>query len=52
MAVEEDQSVAFAEYGPPSFFPRLSRFRCGTVSADAVYGAVDEGEICGMPASE
>lgn len=37
LAVEEDQSVAFAEYGPPSFFPRLSRFRCGTVSADAVY---------------
>lgn len=37
LAMEEDQSVAFAEYGPPSFFPRLSRFRCGTVSADAVY---------------
>lgn len=37
LAMEEGQSVAFAEYGPPSFFPRLSRFRCGTVSADAVY---------------
>jgi hypothetical protein len=38
MAVEDEMgSVAFAEYAPPSFFPRLERFRAGPVSADAVY---------------
>lgn len=37
LAIEDEQAVAFAEYGPPSFFPRLARFRCGTVSIDAVY---------------
>jgi GNAT superfamily N-acetyltransferase len=29
--------VGFAEFGPPSLFPRLTRFRCGNVSPDAVY---------------
>jgi GNAT superfamily N-acetyltransferase len=38
MIVEEDLgAVAFAEYAPASFFPRLARFRSGRVSADAVY---------------
>lgn len=37
MVEEELGAVAFAEYAPPSFFPRLGRFRCGRVSADAVY---------------
>lgn len=38
MAVEEELgAVAFAEFAPPSFFPRLGRFRCGQVSPDAVY---------------
>src|SRR5687767_3926050 len=36
--VEEDLgTVGFAQFAPPSFFPRLSRFRCGRVSEDAVY---------------
>lgn len=34
---EEDRIIAFAEYAPPSLFPRLSQYRCGKVSADAVY---------------
>ena len=29
--------VGFTQYGPPSLFPRLGRFRCGRVSRDAVY---------------
>jgi GNAT superfamily N-acetyltransferase len=29
--------VGFTQYGPPSLFPRLARFRCGEVSPDAVY---------------
>jgi GNAT superfamily N-acetyltransferase len=38
MALEDDLgAVSFAEYAPPSFFPRLGRFRAGRVSADAVY---------------
>jgi GNAT superfamily N-acetyltransferase len=38
MMVEEEQgAVAFAEYAPASFFPRLGRFRSGRVSGDAVY---------------
>lgn len=38
MAVEDDfDAVAFVQYAPPSFFPRLERFRCGRVSPDAVY---------------
>jgi GNAT superfamily N-acetyltransferase len=38
MAVEDGlDAVAFVEYAPPSFFPRLERFRCGRVSRDAVY---------------
>jgi GNAT superfamily N-acetyltransferase len=36
--VEEDRGpVGYAQFAPPSFFPRLSRFRCGRVSEDAVY---------------
>lgn len=36
--VEEGRGpVGFAQFAPPSFFPRLSRFRCGRVSGDAVY---------------
>ena len=36
--VEEDRgTVGFAQFAPPSFFPRLSRFRCGRVSEDAIY---------------
>jgi GNAT superfamily N-acetyltransferase len=34
---EEGGTVGFAQFAPPSFFPRLSRFRCGRVSGDAVY---------------
>jgi hypothetical protein len=38
MIVEEDLgTVAFAEFAPPAFFPRLARFRSGRVSSDAVY---------------
>ena len=38
LAVDADRgSVGFAEYAPPSFFPRLNTFRCGEVSPDAVY---------------
>lgn len=38
LALEDDLgAVAFAEYAPPRFFPRLARFRAGRVSADAVY---------------
>lgn len=38
MALEDDLgAVSFAEYAPASFFPRLGRFRCGRVSADAAY---------------
>jgi GNAT superfamily N-acetyltransferase len=34
----EDGTVGgFAEYAPPSLFPRLTRFRCGKVSNDAIY---------------
>jgi GNAT superfamily N-acetyltransferase len=36
--MEEDRgTVGFAQFAPPAFFPRLSRFRCGKVSDDAVY---------------
>ena len=38
LAVEDDLgAVAFAEYAPPRFFPRLGRFRAGRVSSDAIY---------------
>lgn len=39
LMVTEDElgSVAFAQFAPPAFFPRLARFRSGLVSADAVY---------------
>lgn len=33
----DDGVVGFTQYGPPSLFPRLSRFQCGRVSPDAVY---------------
>jgi GNAT superfamily N-acetyltransferase len=34
---DEPGGVGFAQYAPASFFPRLSRFRCGRISEDAVY---------------
>ncbi len=34
---EEGEALGFAEYAPPGLFPRLSRYRCGRVSTDAVY---------------
>jgi GNAT superfamily N-acetyltransferase len=37
LAEPDRGNVAFAQFAPPSFFPRLSRFRCGRVSQDAVY---------------
>jgi GNAT superfamily N-acetyltransferase len=37
MVEEELGAVAFAQYAPASFFPRLGRFRSGRVSGDAVY---------------
>jgi GNAT superfamily N-acetyltransferase len=38
MALGDDgEPVGFSEFAPPSLFPRLGRFRCGRVSADAVY---------------
>jgi GNAT superfamily N-acetyltransferase len=38
LALEDELGAAgFAQYAPASFFPRLRRFRCGQVSADAVY---------------
>jgi hypothetical protein len=39
VALVEDArgAVGYAQFAPPSFFPRLSRYRCGRVSEDAVY---------------
>ncbi|HEX2025076.1 MAG TPA: GNAT family N-acetyltransferase [Actinomycetota bacterium] len=38
LALEDDLgAVAFAQFAPPRFFPRLGRFRAGRVSSDAVY---------------
>jgi GNAT superfamily N-acetyltransferase len=37
LLVVEDEPAGFAEYAPPAMYPRLSRFRCGTVSPDAIY---------------
>jgi GNAT superfamily N-acetyltransferase len=38
LALDEDRgSVGFAEYAPGAFFPRLSRYRAGNVSPDAIY---------------
>lgn len=37
LAREGRKVVGFAQYAPPSLFPRLSAFRCGRVSADALY---------------
>lgn len=34
---DEEVAVGFAEYAPPSLFPRLSRYRSGKCSPDAVY---------------
>jgi GNAT superfamily N-acetyltransferase len=34
---DELGTVAFGQYAPPSFFPRLAHFRCGRVSPDAIY---------------
>jgi GNAT superfamily N-acetyltransferase len=38
LALDDDRgSVGFAEYAPASFFPRLARYRAGSVSRDAIY---------------
>jgi GNAT superfamily N-acetyltransferase len=38
MALDENRgSVGFAEYAPATFFPRLTSYRAGTVSRDAIY---------------
>ncbi|MGH2723577.1 MAG: GNAT family N-acetyltransferase [Actinomycetota bacterium] len=37
LLVVEDEPIGFAEYAPPAMYPRLSRFRCGAVSPDAIY---------------
>ncbi len=37
LALDGDDGDGFAQYGPPSLFPRLAQFRAGRVSADAVY---------------
>ncbi|MGH2739591.1 MAG: GNAT family N-acetyltransferase [Actinomycetota bacterium] len=34
---EGDRAIGFAQYAPGSLFPRLESYRCGSVSADAVY---------------
>lgn len=34
---DDEEAVGFAEYAPPPLFPRLSRYRCGRCSPDAVY---------------
>lgn len=34
---EDREGVGFAEYAPPGLFPRLSRYRQGECSPDAVY---------------
>ena len=33
----EEEACGFAQYAPPAMYPRLTRFRCGTVSPDAIY---------------
>ena len=35
--VEGEEGVAFAQYAPATLFPRLTSFRCGRVSVDALY---------------
>src|SRR5205807_3747107 len=37
LAMQDDSALAFAQYAPPTLFPRLRRFRCGAVSGDAAY---------------
>lgn len=35
--LDDDEVVAFAQFAPPSLFPRVAGFRAGRVSPDAVY---------------
>lgn len=37
LIVDGGEAVGFAQYAPASLFPRLTTFRCGGVSADAIY---------------
>lgn len=37
LLLDEDDVVAFAQFAPPSLFPRVAAFRAGRVSPDAVY---------------
>ena len=37
LLVEGNDAHGFAEYAPPTLFPRLRRFSCGTISEDAAY---------------
>lgn len=37
LLLDDDQVVAFAQFAPPSLFPRVADFRAGRVSPDAVY---------------
>lgn len=37
LLLDEDEVVGFAQFAPPSLFPRLAAFRAGRVSPDAVY---------------
>ncbi|HEX6262525.1 MAG TPA: GNAT family N-acetyltransferase [Actinomycetota bacterium] len=37
LMVDGDEVVAFAQFAPPSLFPRVARYRAGRVSPDAVY---------------
>jgi hypothetical protein len=37
LSIEDQAAEAFAQYAPGPYFPRLSDYRCGKVSEDAVY---------------
>lgn len=37
LLVEGEEAVAFAQFAPPSLFPRVAGYRAGRVSPDAVY---------------
>lgn len=37
LALDEDEVVGFAQFAPPSLFPRVAGFPAGRVSPDAVY---------------
>jgi len=37
LLVEGEETIGFAEYAPPSLFPRVAAFDAGRPSADAVY---------------